>query len=231
MSKENFLQEQNSEEGVGTEQFDSLKDDEINILEGSTTAAEREISSRLIQENNLSEKQADDFAKEITEKYSYTGIPYPENSIQKEIDERNRLLCLNDLHLINDQEKETLNQLNSNIERDTNAIVDELVEITKRNPEEIIKEIDNAIKENKVENLDEAKELILTGFVVRGFENSKDIPSLSPDSVKNFLDTTFSTEFLRDVGLSRILKKEGYYYNDESWVRAAKDRTIIYSKK
>jgi len=201
---------------------ESEGDDGIDIKE-SLCVAEKEISAKL-QDNGFSKKKADEMAGKVIEKNNYDAVIYPENSIQRKFNDRNRLLCLRDIGLASGQDLEILNKLNLDIENDFNKTIGEIAGITNRDPKDIENEINGTIAENKIENLSEAKELITSGIVIRGFENSKDIPPMSDDLVKDFLNNTFTKDFLKNNEVSRILKNQNYYYTKNSFVETAGDR-------
>ncbi|HNY35961.1 MAG TPA: hypothetical protein PLD14_01785 [Candidatus Pacearchaeota archaeon] len=213
----------NPESGPNEENLDQSKsDDGIDIIE-SSSVAEEEISTKL-QDNGSSKEKADEIAKKVIEKNNYNAVIYPEDSIQRKFNNRNQLLCLKDIGLTSSQELEILNKLNLDIESSFNKTIDEIVSITNKDPKDIKNEIDGIITENKIENLSEAKELITSGIVIRGFENSKDIPPMSANFIKDFLNNTFPKDFLKNNGISRILKSQNYYYNKNSFIETAKDR-------
>jgi len=213
----------NPELGPSEENLDESKiDDGIDIIE-SSSVAEEEISAKL-QDNGSSKEKADETAKKVIENNSYNAIIYPEGSIQREFNDRNRLLCLKEISLASSQELEILNKLNLDIESNFHKTISEIVGATNREPGDIKNEIDEMVAENKIENLNEAKELITSGIVVKGFEDSKDIPPMSADFIKDFLNNTFPKDFLKNNGISRILKSQDYYYNKNSFIETTSNR-------
>jgi ribosomal protein S17E len=213
----------NPESGPNEENLDeSKRDDGIDIIE-SSSIAEEEISTKL-QDNGSPKEKADEIAKKVIEKNNYNAVIYPEDSIQRKFNDRNQLLCLKDIGLASSQELEILDKLNLDIESSFNKTIGEIVSITNRDPKDIKNEIDGIVTENKIENLSEAKELITSGIIIRGFENSKDVPPMSANFIKDFLNNTFPKDFLKNNGVSRIIKSQDYYYNKNSFIETTGNR-------
>lgn len=156
---------------------------------------------------DLSPQQVYDKIQELEKKYEHRffGVTYSDDPNRKLVFERRRLSQLEELNLLTEEEKQTLEQLRADFAR----IVAEVAEATGDDPVEIQRNLDTALVYNVAKDLFEAKEIMVEGPIVKGFEETQDarIPNTA---IREFLKAAFTPEALRKARVGRIGKDDKY---------------------
>ena len=167
-----------------------------------------EFVGRVIVANpELSSQQAYDKITELEKIYNYrfSGVRYPSDANKKLVNDRNRLSILNELNLLTDEEDQQLKQL----KEDFAQVISDITEVTGDEPSIIQKNIDAALKFNVANNLTEAKEIMLEGPIIKGFEETEDV-HIPNSAIREFLKITFTPEMLRKIKIGKISKDDTY---------------------
>jgi hypothetical protein len=161
---------------------------------------------------DLSPQQASDKIFELEKKYgreffSIVRSNYGPNG--QSVVERRRLSQLEELNLLTEEEKITLNDLRENFDK----IVADIAEATGDDPEEIQKNIDSMFLNNIAKDLIEAKEMMVNGPIVEGFEETQD-PRIPNITVREFMKDTFTLKGLTKAKVARVNKDDEYMFVD-----------------
>jgi len=156
---------------------------------------------------DISSQQAYDKILELEKKYEhfFFGTTYSDDPNRQLVYERKRLSQLEELNLLTEEEKQKLGQLRESFSR----IITEVTEATGDDPTEIQKNLDTALVYNVAKDLLEAKEIMIEGPIVEGFEETQD-PHIPNTAVREFLKNTFTPEALRKARVGRIGKDDKY---------------------
>ena len=156
---------------------------------------------------DLSSQQAYDRILELEKKYDHQffGITYSDDPNKQLVFERKRLSQLEELNLLTDDEKQKLEQLRNNFDR----VIAEVAEATGDDPAEIQKNLDTALTYDVAKDLLEAKEIMISGPIVDGFEETQDARIQNAD-IREFLKAAFTPEALRKAKVGRIEKDDKY---------------------
>ncbi|MBU6431596.1 MAG: hypothetical protein KGJ58_00290 [Patescibacteria group bacterium] len=156
---------------------------------------------------DLSFQQAYDRILELEKKYDHRffGVTYSDDPNRKLVFERKRLSQLDELNLLTEEEKQTLEELRAEFAK----VINEVAEAAGDDPVEIQKNLDTALAHNVAKDLLEAKEIMINGPIVEGFEETQDarIPNAS---IREFLKAAFTPEALRKARIGRIEKDDKY---------------------
>ena len=155
---------------------------------------------------NMSPQQAYDRIQELEKKYNHQffGVTYPDDPNRKLVFDRKRLSQLEELNLLTEEEQ-TLKQLRADFAR----IVAEVAETTGDDPMEIQNNLDSALTYDVAKDLFEAKEILIEGPIVEGFEETQDV-HIPNTAIREFLKTAFTQEALRKAKVGRIEKDDKY---------------------
>jgi len=167
-----------------------------------------EFVDRVVAANpDLSPQQACDKLQELEKKYDHRffGVTYSDDPNKKLVFERKRLSQLEELNLLTEEEKEILGKLRA----DFAQVIAEVAEATGDDPAEIQKNLDTALTYGVAKDLFEAKEIMINGPIIKGFEETQDarIPNAT---IREFLKAAFTLEALRKARIGRIEKDDRY---------------------
>ncbi|MBU6431298.1 MAG: hypothetical protein KGJ58_01890 [Patescibacteria group bacterium] len=170
-----------------------------------------ELVDKVVSSNTaLSQQEAYDKIKELETKYEFdfsNGTEYlaPHAS---EVLERKKLYIFQELNIIDREEKEKLDKISVNFEKTAE-------EVANKDNEDVYavrRILDMLLLYGRADNLQEAKEMIMNGPVVKGFEDSED-EMITNDKVKSFILNTFEQDVLNDVKIGKIIKDNKYLIN------------------
>lgn len=161
----------------------------------------------VMKTNQLSSQQSLEKILEVEGKYHYRffGTTYNITGERKLVIDRRRLSGLEELNLTSKEQKTELINLQSIF----NQMVSNIKQVVDDQPEKILENIDEALLYNVARNLLEAKEIITSGPIITGFEETDD-PKIPDRAVKEFLKNTFGLDALRKSKVGRITKDDKY---------------------
>ncbi len=164
----------------------------------------------------LTAQQASEKIWEAEKKYDHRfhGIHYAEDPNRRLVTERNRLAAMADLNLANKEDRQQLKELRSSF----NGIVQEVIDKTGDPNETVSRDIDSVLLCGIATDLFEARDIMVEGPIIRGFEETED-PKISNELVRKFLKDTFGMAAVRRARVGRISKDDRYliyrsYSND-----------------
>ncbi len=137
--------------------------------------------------------------------YYFSGRRYPDAPNRRLVYERKRLSVLEELNFLTEEEKSTLERLRENFRQ----TAQDIAKTTREDLAEIQNGLDTALISDAANNLSEAKQILIEGPIIEGFEDTKD-PSISNQKVLQFLKDTFTLEALRKAKVGRIIKNDDY---------------------
>jgi len=156
---------------------------------------------------DLSPQQAYDKLQALEKKYDhrFCGVTYSDDPNRRLVFERKRLSQLEELNLLTEEEKGVLEKLRA----DFAQVIAEVAEATGDDPAEIQKNLDTALTYDVAKDLLEAKEIMINGPIVEGFQETQDarIPNAA---IREFLKAAFTPEALRKARVGRIEKDDKY---------------------
>ncbi|MFA6436954.1 MAG: hypothetical protein WC242_02450 [Candidatus Paceibacterota bacterium] len=156
---------------------------------------------------DLSADQASEKLVALEKKYDcqlfrviYGEGPHKELTVR-----RKKLSIYRELNIISDEEITILEKL----EADFSKITKEICTATGDDPEETLKNIDSILEYQMAKDLSEAKEILINGPIIEGFEETKD-HQMPDESVRQFLKDAFGLEALKKAKVARVTKDDQY---------------------
>ncbi len=137
--------------------------------------------------------------------YKLVGVTYSEDLNRRLVTERKRLTGLEELNLISAEQQAELMSLREQFEEATA----EVVKVTGEDRTAIENGLDTLLLYNTAKDIEEAKEILINGPIVEGFESTSDV-KIQDTKVKELLRRTFTPQGLRKAQLGRVEKDDTF---------------------
>lgn len=188
-----------------------LKETPSGMFESHNLTKERESYNELVDRvstinPDLSPQQAMEKIAEAerTFDYRFFGITYGNTIVRR----RNQLAAYNAINVISPEDRLEL----ANVQQEFDKTTTEIIKQTGDSQEQVKKSVDSLLDVGIATNFHEARNILIEGPVIKGFEETQD-QKLSNKDVGDFLKETFGEKTLRLAKVGMVIKDDMYVMN------------------
>lgn len=161
--------------------------------------------------SGISEEEAANKILGAEKKYDYSFFwteyktEYKKEGALELLLDKRKLSAMEELHLLGEEDKKQLDMIKNNFTK----VISEVSELTGESQESCDYYLDKILFSGLVEDLEEAKYILVNGPKIKGFEETQDV-KISNKKVSEFLKTAFGKDILRKSMIALIDKDDRF---------------------
>ncbi len=200
-----FIKEKPVEKSLGDDLFPKNMPEKIKQEYKDFVLKVKEANS------GISEKEAASMILGVEEKYYYEFFgkkyqtEYKNRRALELVLNKRKLSAMKELYLLDQENMEQLNMIKNNFTK----VRQEVSELTGESPETCDYYLDKILFSGLVEDLEEAKDILVNGPKIKGFEETQDV-KISNKRVGEFLKNSFGKDVLRKSMIALIDKDDRF---------------------